>query len=303
MRDAGRSIHCLAALAVAAAWACAGDASWSVSEAKSVRAHAARVAAGKADPNAKLGRDMPALFVAVSSRECAAADTLLSHGADSAAIWQGWTALQLACHPPGGCADVLLRHGAEPDKRVRGATPLMLAVYASEAGTARDLLAHGARVGLAYKGEFPIQEAATRGDPDTVRVLLAGGADPNTPDARGANPLHLAVRAGHDEAAVLLLEAGSRLTEIPADPWTTARTYEWAARHSDQQGKLDQAARQRAIACEYFPAAVEQLEGDRDAAEEDVELASERTEVCKERAGERGLSPPPWSPVRRPSPL
>ena len=275
-----------------------------MSEGKLVQDHAARVAAGKGDPNAKLGGDKPALFAAVSSKECASADTLLSHGADPAATWQGWTALQLACYGgSGGCADVLLRHGADPDKRVRGATPLMLAIYGSDAATVRELLAHGARVDLAYKGEFPIQEAAQRGDPDTLRALLEGGADPNTPDARGANPMHLAARAGHDEAAALLLDAGSRLTEIPTDPWTTARTYDWAARHSDQQGTFGEAAWQRAIACEYFPGAVEQLEEDRDAAEEDVELATERTEACREQAGEGGLSPPPWSTGGRPSPL
>jgi len=292
---------CTAVLLVvfAIAMGCGSDMTWSVSESTKVREHAEGVAEGRGNPNARLGRNMPALFAAVVSGDCEAADTLLSHGADPAANWQGWTPLQEAARGDGsGCAEVLLRHGADPNQRVRGASPVILASNAGDAETLRALVDHGARVDVAYDREFPIQRAARNGNAEAVRVLLSAGADPNTRGPDGGNPLHIAAAAGNDEAAAVLFEAGSRLTEIPSDPWTTARTYEWAARHAERQRDMAAAVERRGIACEYFPLARADLASEKDADEAELSIANERTDACERSAGDDGLRPPPWSPAR-----
>ena len=98
-----------------------------------------------------------------------------------------------------------------------------------------------------------------------------------------------------DDAAAELLGAGARLTEIPSDPWTTARTFDFAARHADQARDFDTAKQHRRIACEYFPLALDELEGERRPPKDELAYASERTAACVADAGEGGLRPPPWS--------
>ena len=293
-----------AALVVTVATACSGPTNWSVSSSQQAREHAEKVAGGGADPDKLVGDGKPALFAAVESRDCDSAATLLEHGADAQGTWLGWTPLQASCSSGDGrCAALLLRHGADPNHRVRGASPLFLATMRGDGETIRMLVAGGARVDVAYSREFPIQVAAEGGHADAVRALLEGGADPNTRGPAGSNPMHLAAAAGHDEAAAVLLDAGSRLTEIPSEPWTTARTFTWAAGYRRQQGDTARGAELDGIACEYFPIAVADLSDDGREHADELAEAEEATLECESRAGEGGIAPPPWSPPREPSPL
>ncbi len=292
----------LVPLILVATTACAGSSAWTVSGSQQARRQAERVASGSGDPNALVGEGKPALFQAVEARDCQSAETLLEHGADPAATWQGWTPLQAAALVgEGSCAEVLLRHGADPNQRVRGAPALFLAAQRGDADTIRALIAAGARVDVAYSREFPIQVAAENGDADAVQALLDGGADANTRGPWGGNPMHAAAAAGNDDAAAVLLDADARLTEIPWDPWTTARTFDWAARYRLQQGDAARAEELRDIACEYYPLAVASLERDGDDKESELEEAEEATRECVERAGAGEILLPPWSP--RPNPL
>lgn len=291
-------------VAAAVATACTGSANWSVSSSRQAQEHAEKVAGGGADPDQRVADGKPALFAAVESLDCDSAATLLQHGADAQATWRGWTPLQASCSGGRGrCAALLLRHGADPNHRVRGAPPLFLAAMRGDAETIRVLVAAGARVDVAYSREFPIQVAAEGGDADAVRALLEGGADPNTRGPAGSNPMHLAAAAGHGEAAAVLLDAGSRLTEIPSEPWTTARTFAWAADYRRQQGETARAAELEGIACEYFPIAVVALaDGGREKADALAE-AEQAAGACESGAGEGGIPPPLWNAMPEASPL
>lgn len=283
--------------------ACTGSSSWSVSETRQAREHAERVAAGQADPDARIGDGKPALFVAVEAEDCDSADKLLEHGADTSATWDGWTPLQASIwNGHGTCAEVLLRSGADANLRVRGAPPLFLAARLGDAKSIRALTTRGARVDRAYSRKFAIQVAAEVGDADSVAALLAAGADPNTRGRNGANPMQIAAAAGHEEAAAVLLDAGARLTEIPSDPWTTALTFQWASRYRRQQGDAARAEQLLDIACEYFPLAARELAAAGED-EERVAVAEAGVHECHERGGERGTPLPPWSPALEPQPL
>lgn len=284
-------------LLLLSATGCAGTSAWSTTGAQQAARQAERVADSGGDPDALVGDGKPALFEAVEARDCRTAEKLLDHGAQVAITWRGWTPLQAAARMGGdGCTGLLLSHGADPNRRVRGAPPLFLAAERGDAEAIRLLAGSGARVDVAYSRVFPIQVAAENGDADAVAALLAAGADPNTRGRWGENPMHAAAVAGHDEAAAVLLDGGARLTEIPWDPWTTARTFDWAAGYRGQQGNVARAEELQTIACEYWPLAASALERDGEGKEAELALAQERARDCEEQAGEGGLNAPPWSP-------
>ena len=261
------------------------------------------MAAGEVDPNTPLEKDLPPLYLAIEHRDCETAEVLIANGADVEGALYGWTPLQQAAQTGASeCAELLLRHGADPDRNVRGAPPLHLAAKQGDARTIRALLAHEARVDVAFAGWYPLQIAASYGHADAVEALLEGGADPNTQNRARQNPLHMAASRGHEEAAEALLKHGSRLTEITSDPWTTARTFAWAAGYAAQRGNPARAEHLHDIACEYYPVAVDVLRK-QEADEHDLAEAEERSRECEERAGEGGIRRPLWEAIQTPQPL
>lgn len=89
---------------------------------------------------------------------------------------------------------------------------LMDAVEKQEIGNVERLLAAGANAKVVPEGssQFPIEAAARGGNPDIVRMLLVAGAHPDS--ARGERtPLWSAMVNGHEEAAVLLVDAKAQI--------------------------------------------------------------------------------------------
>ncbi|MFN8394881.1 MAG: ankyrin repeat domain-containing protein [Bacteroidia bacterium] len=90
-------------------------------------------------------------------------------------------------------------------------TALYDAVEKQEVGNVERLLASGANAKVVPEGGtyFPIEAAALGGNPEIVRMLLAAGAHPDS--ARGERtPLWSAMTNGHEEAAVLLVDATAK---------------------------------------------------------------------------------------------
>lgn len=89
---------------------------------------------------------------------------------------------------------------------------LLDAIEKQEVGNVERLLASGANAKIVPKGasHFPIEAAARGGNPEIVQMLLAAGAHPDS--AQGdRTPLWLAMANGHEEAAVLLVDAKARI--------------------------------------------------------------------------------------------
>lgn len=85
------------------------------------------------------------------------------------------------------------------------------AIEKQEIGNVKRLLEGGARAEIVPLGEnsFPIEAAAKGGNPEIVQMLLAAGASPDS--ARGPEtPLWWAMLRGHEEVAVLLVDAQAR---------------------------------------------------------------------------------------------
>jgi ankyrin repeat protein len=89
---------------------------------------------------------------------------------------------------------------------------LMDAIEKQEVGNVKRLLEGGAQANVVADGAmaFPIEAAAKRGNPAIVKLLLEAGAHPDS--ARGKEPpLWWALLNGHQEAAVLLVDAGAKV--------------------------------------------------------------------------------------------
>ena len=118
---------------------------------------------------------------------------------------RGETALHLAAeHGHGETVVALLDAGADPmlaDQNDRTAIS-----RAHRRGHADVVAAFAARGGLVYES---LLEAAEDGDAAEIERHLARNPDLSATDDAGNTALHLAVGAGHAEAARLLLEAGS----------------------------------------------------------------------------------------------
>lgn len=120
--------------------------------------------------------------------------------------------------------------GVEKDEVMRlleeGITPaaypdspwLCLAARRGSTSMLELLLIYGAQVDQVDRetrgaqGRSALHEAAKRGWVRGARLLLEAEADAGLEDDRGMTPLWLAVRRGHPDMVLLLLEAGARLT-------------------------------------------------------------------------------------------
>jgi ankyrin repeat protein len=104
----------------------------------------------------------------------------------------------------------LISQGADVNARdVEGTSALDDAVWRGSLDAAAILLAHGAKLneGETKSGATPLNEAAYRGKTEIVRYLLQFKPDLEIADKRGYAPLENAIRMGHQDAAVLLLDA------------------------------------------------------------------------------------------------
>ena len=176
---------------------------------------------------------VPALSLAAGNGNAALVRLLLEAGADpNAALLGGETVLMTAART-GSLAAVkaLLAGGADPDARERREqTALMWAAAEGHAGIVDALVAAGADVHAALESGFnPLLFAVRGGRIDVVQRLLAAGGDVNAaieraaaekpvelvnnasyqPVDEGMSPLALAVRNGHFELAVELIDAGA----------------------------------------------------------------------------------------------
>ena len=157
---------------------------------------------------------------------------LLDAGADANAAFVGGETVLMTAARTGSleAVEALLAHGADPDARERrGQTALMWAAAEGHTGIAGALLDAGADVDAPLVSGFtPLFFAVREGRIDVVRTLLDAGVDANAvlervkegPDEAvnnasyrpiddGMSPLLLAVRNGHFELAIALIEAGA----------------------------------------------------------------------------------------------
>jgi ankyrin repeat protein len=185
-----------------------------------------------ADANATNRYGVASLSLAATNGNAAFVQLLLDAGADqNVGLLGGETVLMTAARTGSLAAvDALLANGADPDARERrGQTALMWAASEGHLGIVNAILEAGADVhGSLRSGFNPMFFAVREGRIDVVYRLLKAGVDVNAvlervkegPDAAvnnasylpvddGMSPLLLAVRNGHFELAVELIEAGA----------------------------------------------------------------------------------------------
>ena len=187
---------------------------------------------GGADANAVNRYGVPALSLVATNGNAAFVRLLLDAGADpNVGLLGGETVLMTAARTGSlGAVQALLANGADPNARERrGQTALMWAASEGHLGIVNAILDAGADVRASLRSGFnPMFFAVREGRIDVVHRLLKAGVDVNAvlervkdgPDAAvnnasyrpvddGMIPLVLAVRNGHFELAVELIEAGA----------------------------------------------------------------------------------------------
>ena len=189
------------------------------------------------DVDARLGDGSTALQWAVHERRAAMVDLLLAAGADvTAANRHGVSAVWLAAENGDAIlVERLLEAGADPNRTMPGGeTVLMTAARTGEPDTVRVLLAQGADPDAreTLRGQTALMWAAARNNASVVRVLAEVGADVHartdnpssgrgrtfaSAPATGFTPLLFAVRAGHLDAARVLLDAGADSNDTVSD--------------------------------------------------------------------------------------
>lgn len=100
----------------------------------------------------------------------------------------------------------LLKSGASPNARdYWGDSPLLVAVRLDDPELVQILLDAGANVDVKGRGYTPLGLSARNNNLAILRLLQRAGADPDRKSDDGDYPIHGAVRAGHADAVVLLL--------------------------------------------------------------------------------------------------
>ncbi|MCY3975430.1 MAG: ankyrin repeat domain-containing protein [Simkaniaceae bacterium] len=161
------------------------------------------------------------LFVrAVLRRHYRVAGFLLDQGADvNGRLFRDTALVEASRRGREEQVSFLLDRGAGADiVGGGGKTPLMVAKRAGHEKVARLLLEKGATKGLSdgrVEGEA-LMGAVERDERDRVGSLLSSeSADVNFFDAEGKTPLMRAVKRGHEEMVLLLLDRGARVNVVP----------------------------------------------------------------------------------------
>ena len=213
-----------------------------------------------ADVNAENRYGVPPLSVAATNGNADIVTLLLDAGAN-ASLRGGETVLMTAARTGSlGAVRALLAKGADPNALEQlEQTALMWAAAEGHARVAHALVEVGADLHAKLKSGFtPMFFAVREGHIDVVQTLLEAGADVNEllqrvkdgPDRAvnnasyrpvddGISPLLMAVRNGHFELAVVLVNAGAD----PNDQWsgfTPLHTMSWV-RKPDESDRGDPA--------------------------------------------------------------
>ncbi len=175
---------------------------------------------------------VPALSLAAGNGNAALVQFLLEAGSDPNAVLLGGETVLMTAARTGNLSAVkaLLAGGADPDARERREqTALMWAAAEGHTGIVDALVAAGADVHASLESGFnPLLFAVREGRIEVVQRLLDTGVDVNAaieraqekpaelvnnasyrPVDEGMSPLALAVRNGHFELALRLIEAGA----------------------------------------------------------------------------------------------
>ncbi len=203
-----------------------------------------RLMGSGADANAANDYGVTPLHLACQNRSFAVVDELLAGGADpNVSLWSGVTPLMVAAksgHPD--IVRALIDADADvnaPEPR-RGQSALMWAISFAHPEVARLLIEAGADIsarttklnenyspmeleaytksvsGSAQGGYTSLMFAARQGDLASAKLLLHRGADVNAESAADGSALVIASAAGHEDLALLLLDAGADTASVDA---------------------------------------------------------------------------------------
>ena len=177
-----------------------------------------------------VGRSTRDLSQAVVEGNHRLARVLLDGGADpDEPRVSGFTPLmRAAIRDDGEMVRLLAAGGAdlEATSRAGGMTPLHAASVADAGSAVAVLIEHGADTSArSLSGRSAVDHAAAAGSTGALRALAAAGVDLNAPSGAlaqtpgyptdvGPTPLALAVRAGHLDAATVLLDLGAEVDAV-----------------------------------------------------------------------------------------
>jgi ankyrin repeat protein len=205
---------------------------------------------------------VPPLSVAATNGNADAVTLLLEAGANANTTLRGGETVLMTASRTGslGAVRALLAHGADPNAvERRNQTAVMWAAAEGHASVVHALLEVGADMDVRLKSGFtPLFFAVREGHIDVVHTLLEAGANieevlqrvKDGPDRTvnnasyrpvddGISPLIMAIRNGHFELAVALLEAGSDPNDVRSG-FAPLHTMSWV-RKPDESDRGDPA--------------------------------------------------------------
>jgi ankyrin repeat protein len=183
-----------------------------------------------ASPNLRNDQGVPALSLAVSAKNAAIVELLLSKGADVHALaspTKEVTEVPVIWYAAGqGSAEILrliLQAGASLNEHdSQGMTPLMAAAFFGNKETIPALIAMKADVNACDSdARTPLMWAADGGQYEAARLLLDAGAEVDALGELKSPALMYAVQHGFDDVVALLVERGADLNR-KATPGLTA---------------------------------------------------------------------------------